>query len=86
MYMNTTLIGVITLIINAVATIMINSVGNKNLLIGTLLISGWLGLSLYWAKTGMMVFIATSGYVAIASVATNALVSVTVSLFPTSIR
>lgn len=86
MYMNTTLIGIITLIINVIATGVINSVGNKNLLIATLVISGWLGLSLYWAKTALMVFIATAGYVAIASVATNALVNVTVSLFPTSIR
>ena len=51
-----------------------------------LLISGLLGIGLYWSNSGLMTLIISSAFITVACVSTSSLLSAVVALFPTSMR
>ncbi|XP_014096944.2 synaptic vesicle glycoprotein 2B [Bactrocera oleae] len=64
----------------------VRAVGAKNLLIYGLLISGCLGISLYWSVNGLSTLIISSVFLSVAAVSTSSLLGVVLALFPTSLR
>ncbi|CAO1425766.1 unnamed protein product [Diamesa serratosioi] len=86
MYLNSLLISVITLFGYVMASIIINAVGNKNLLIYGLLISGTCGIALKWAPNSTATLLLAAGNISIGSISSSALVSSIVSMFPTATR
>lgn len=51
-----------------------------------LLISGCLGISLYWSVNGLSTLIISSVFLSVAGVSTSSLLGVVLSVFPTSLR
>ncbi|CAO1431496.1 unnamed protein product [Diamesa tonsa] len=86
MYLNSLLISVITLFGYMMASIIINAVGNKNLLIFGMLVSGVCGILLNWAPNSTATLLLAAGNISIGSIASSALVSAIVSMFPTATR
>ncbi|KAL7023272.1 hypothetical protein ACKWTF_012542 [Chironomus riparius] len=86
MFFNSMLISIIQLIAYLMASFVINAIGNKNLLIFGLMISGSCAISLYWAKNSITTLLLSGGYISIASLSSTTLVGSVVSLFPTSTR
>ncbi|KAG5672794.1 hypothetical protein PVAND_002887 [Polypedilum vanderplanki] len=86
MFFNSMLISIIQLFAYLLASFIINAIGNKNLLIFGLLISGFMSGSLYWAKNSLSTLLLSGGYISISSLSSTTVVSSVVSLFPTSTR
>ncbi|XP_058813071.1 synaptic vesicle glycoprotein 2B-like isoform X2 [Topomyia yanbarensis] len=86
MYLNSLIIGMVGVCAYLITTVMINTIGNRNILVYGLLASGTCGLSLYWAKSSLSILALSSAYITIASIGSTALVGSVVAMFPTSMR
>ncbi|XP_055387750.1 synaptic vesicle glycoprotein 2B-like [Condylostylus longicornis] len=86
MYVNTMTVALSGIGGYLVAGGLINAMGQKWILVFGLLISGSSGIILYWAKDSLATLILTATYVTVGSISSTALLGVTVSLFPTSLR
>lgn len=85
-YLYSLIIGCVGIGAYAVTTIMINSIGNRNILTYGLLLAGSCGTALYWARSSLVTLILSSCYITICSIASTALVGAVVAMFPTSMR
>uniref|UniRef100_A0A182RT93 MFS domain-containing protein n=1 Tax=Anopheles funestus TaxID=62324 RepID=A0A182RT93_ANOFN len=85
-YLYSLIIGCVGIGAYAVTTIMINSIGNRNILTYGLLLAGSSGTALYWARSSLVTLILSSCYITICSIASTALVGAVVAMFPTSMR
>ncbi|XP_053680500.1 putative metabolite transport protein YwtG [Anopheles nili] len=85
-YLYSLIIGCVGIGAYAVTTVMINSIGNRNLLAYGLLLAGSCGTALYWARSSLVTLILSSCYITICSIASTALVGAVVAMFPTSMR
>ncbi|XP_037943092.1 synaptic vesicle glycoprotein 2B-like [Teleopsis dalmanni] len=86
MYINNIIVAVATLVGYCFAGSIVNLLGTKNMLICGLFISGACGLSLYWSSSGLTTLVISSLFIAVCSVSTSTLLSVIVTLFPTTLR
>lgn len=85
-YLYSLIIGCVGIGAYAVTTLMINSIGNRNLLVYGLLLAGCCGTALYWARSTLVTLILSSCYITVCSIASTALVGAVVAMFPTSMR
>uniref|UniRef100_A0A182P260 Major facilitator superfamily (MFS) profile domain-containing protein n=1 Tax=Anopheles epiroticus TaxID=199890 RepID=A0A182P260_9DIPT len=85
-YLYSLIIGCVGIGAYAVTTVMINSIGNRNILTYGLLLAGFCGTALYWARSSLVTLILSSCYITIGSIASTALVGAVVAMFPTSMR
>ncbi|XP_058059675.1 uncharacterized protein LOC131210441 [Anopheles bellator] len=85
-YLYSLIIGGIGVAAYAVTTLMINSIGNRNILVYGLLLAGFCGTALYWARSSLVTLLLSAGYITICSIASTALVGSVVAMFPTSMR
>uniref|UniRef100_A0A336JYS3 CSON002395 protein n=1 Tax=Culicoides sonorensis TaxID=179676 RepID=A0A336JYS3_CULSO len=85
-YEKAMILGAISFVGYLMAGTIINAVGNKNILIFGLIFSGSCGISHYFAKDSLSTLILSSLFVTVSSICSTALVSSTVSIFPTSLR
>uniref|UniRef100_A0AAG5CTN4 Major facilitator superfamily (MFS) profile domain-containing protein n=1 Tax=Anopheles atroparvus TaxID=41427 RepID=A0AAG5CTN4_ANOAO len=85
-YLYSLIIGSVGIGAYAVTTLMINSIGNRNLLVYGLLLGGLCGTALYWARSSLVTLVLSSCYITICSIASTALVGAVVAMFPTSMR
>nr|XP_040223800.2 uncharacterized protein LOC120950102 [Anopheles coluzzii] len=85
-YLYSLIIGCVGIGAYAVTTVMINSIGNRNILTYGLLLAGSCGTALYWARSSLVTLILSSCYITICSIASTALVGAVVAMFPTSMR
>uniref|UniRef100_A0A182VRC7 Major facilitator superfamily (MFS) profile domain-containing protein n=1 Tax=Anopheles minimus TaxID=112268 RepID=A0A182VRC7_9DIPT len=85
-YLYSLIIGCVGIGAYAVTTIMINSIGNRNILTYGLLMAGSCGTALYWARSSLVTLILSSCYITICSIASTALIGAVVAMFPTSMR
>lgn len=85
-YLNPLIIGCVGVGAYLVTTVLINAIGNRNLLVYGLLTSGCCGLLLYWSKSSAIVLVLSATYITIASISSTGLVGSVVAMFPTSMR
>lgn len=85
-YLNPLIIGCVGVGAYLVTTVLINAIGNRNLLVYGLATSGCCGLLLYWSKSSTMVLVLSATYITIASISSTGLVGSVVAMFPTSMR
>lgn len=85
-YLNPLIIGCVGVGAYLVTTVLINAIGNRNLLVYGLLTSGSCGLLLYWSKSSTIVLVLSATYITIASISSTGLVGSVVAMFPTSMR
>lgn len=86
MYLHSLIIGAVGVCAYMVTTVLINSIGNRNILVYGLLASGATGLLLYWSKSSLAILTLSSIYITSASLGSTALVGSVVAMFPTSMR
>ncbi|XP_004529191.1 putative transporter SVOPL isoform X2 [Ceratitis capitata] len=86
LYTNNIIVSATGLVAYSFAGIVVRVLGAKRLLTYGLLISGVLGISLYWSVNGLTTLIISSAFLAIASVSTSSLLGVVINVFPTSLR
>ncbi|XP_011188051.1 synaptic vesicle glycoprotein 2B isoform X1 [Zeugodacus cucurbitae] len=86
LYTNNIIVALVGLVAYSFAGIIVRAVGAKRLLIYGLLISGVLGIALYWSVNGLSTLIISSVFLAVSAVSTSSLLGVVLSLFPTSLR
>ncbi|XP_055551438.1 synaptic vesicle glycoprotein 2B-like [Wyeomyia smithii] len=86
MYLKSLIIGMVGVLAYLITTVLINCIGNRNILVYGLLVSGVCGLSMYWAKTSLTILALSTTYITISSIASTALVGSVVAMFPTSMR
>ncbi|XP_058457138.1 synaptic vesicle glycoprotein 2B-like [Malaya genurostris] len=86
MYLNSLIIGLVGVCAYLITTALINSIGNRNILVYGLTTSGICGLLLYWAKSRLTILALSATYITIASIGSTALVGSVVAMFPTSMR
>ncbi|XP_065076355.1 synaptic vesicle glycoprotein 2B-like [Ochlerotatus camptorhynchus] len=86
MYLNSLIIGSVGVCAYMVTTVLINAIGNRNILVFGLLASGATGLLLYWSKSSLAILALSSIYITAASLGSTALVGSVVAIFPTSMR
>lgn len=86
MYLYSLIIGSVGVGAYVMTTVVINYIGNRNILVYGLLTSGMTGLLLYWSKSSMTILALSSIYITTASIASTALVGSVVAMFPTSMR
>uniref|UniRef100_A0A0K8W5E5 Major facilitator superfamily (MFS) profile domain-containing protein n=1 Tax=Bactrocera latifrons TaxID=174628 RepID=A0A0K8W5E5_BACLA len=86
LYVNNIVVSASGLVAYCFAGITVRAIGAKNLLIYGLLISGSLGISLYWSVNGLSTLIISSVFLSVAAVSTSSLLGVVLALFPTSLR
>ncbi|XP_021713275.1 synaptic vesicle glycoprotein 2A [Aedes aegypti] len=86
MYLNSLIIGSVGVCAYLVTTVLINSIGNRNILVYGLLTSGTTGLLLYWSRSSLAILALSSIYITTASIGSTALVGSVVAMFPTSMR
>ncbi|XP_055617260.1 synaptic vesicle glycoprotein 2C-like [Toxorhynchites rutilus septentrionalis] len=86
MYLKSLIIGFVGVFAYVITTMLINAIGNRNILVYGLLTSGVCGVSLYWAKSSAIVLALSSTYITITSISSTALVGSVVAMFPTSMR
>ncbi|XP_063701896.1 synaptic vesicle glycoprotein 2B [Culicoides brevitarsis] len=85
-YEKAMILGAVTMVGYLITGSIINAVGNKIILIIGLIFSGSCGICLYFAKDSLSTLILSSLFVTTSSICSTALVSSTVSIFPTSLR
>lgn len=85
-YLNPLIIGCVGVGAYLVTTVLINAIGNRNLLVYGLATSGCCGLLLYWSKSSTVVLVLSATYITIASISSTGLVGSVVAMFPTSMR
>lgn len=85
-YLNPLIIGCVGVGAYLVTTVLINAIGNRNLLVYGLATSGCCGLLLYWSKSSAVVLVLSATYITIASISSTGLVGSVVAMFPTSMR
>lgn len=85
-YLYSLIIGCVGIGAYGVTTLMINSIGNRNILVYGLLLAGTSGTALYWARSSLVTLVLSSCYITICSIASTALVGAVVAMFPTSMR
>uniref|UniRef100_A0A182QI24 Major facilitator superfamily (MFS) profile domain-containing protein n=1 Tax=Anopheles farauti TaxID=69004 RepID=A0A182QI24_9DIPT len=85
-YLYSLIIGCVGIGAYAVTTVMINSIGNRNILTYGLLLAGCSGTALYWARSSLVTLVLSSCYITVCSIASTALVGSVVAMFPTSMR
>lgn len=85
-YLNPLIIGCVGVGAYLVTTVLINAIGNRNLLVYGLLTSGCCGLLLYWSKSSVTILALSAIYITIASISSTGLVGSVVAMFPTSMR
>lgn len=85
-YLNPLIIGCVGVAAYLVTTVLINAIGNRNLLVYGLFTSGCCGLLLYWSKSSTVVLVLSATYITIASISSTGLVGSVVAMFPTSMR
>uniref|UniRef100_A0A182N761 Major facilitator superfamily (MFS) profile domain-containing protein n=1 Tax=Anopheles dirus TaxID=7168 RepID=A0A182N761_9DIPT len=85
-YLYSLIIGCVGIGAYAVTTVMINSIGNRNILTYGLLLAGCSGTALYWARSSLVTLVLSSCYITVCSIASTALVGAVVAMFPTSMR
>lgn len=85
-YLNPLIIGCVGVGAYLVTTVLINAIGNRNLLVYGLMTSGCCGLLLYWSKSSTVVLVLSATYITIASISSTGLVGSVVAMFPTSMR
>lgn len=86
LYVNNIIVSSAGLVAYCFAGITVRAIGAKNLLIYGLLISGSLGIALYWSVNGLSTLIISSVFLSVAGVSTSSLLGVVLALFPTSLR
>ncbi|XP_055584683.1 synaptic vesicle glycoprotein 2C-like [Uranotaenia lowii] len=86
MYLKSLIIGCVGLFAYLVTTVLINAIGNRNILVYGLSMAGLCGLALYWTKTSASILALSSAYITLASIASTALIGSVVAMFPTSMR
>lgn len=86
MYLHSLIIGSVGVAAYLVTTVLINSIGNRNILVYGLLTSGTTGLLLYWSRSSLTILALSSIYITTASIGSTALVGSVVAMFPTSMR
>ncbi|XP_016841776.1 synaptic vesicle glycoprotein 2B-like [Nasonia vitripennis] len=85
-YMFTILVSTTTNVCLFLAAALVNLVGNKNLLLICFVLSTCAVLVLNWASHYTFIIVLTSLFVGLMCTTTNLVISVTVNLFPTSLR
>uniref|UniRef100_A0A1I8NB95 Major facilitator superfamily (MFS) profile domain-containing protein n=1 Tax=Musca domestica TaxID=7370 RepID=A0A1I8NB95_MUSDO len=86
MYMNNMIVSISGIVGYCFAGLIVRAVGNKRLLTYGLLISGGLGLSLYWSSSGLTTLIISSMFITLCGISTSSLMGMVVGLFPTTLR
>ncbi|XP_037955905.1 synaptic vesicle glycoprotein 2C-like [Teleopsis dalmanni] len=86
MYINNIIVAFVTMTAFLFAAGVVNLLTPKILLSICLAISGTIGISLYWSTTGLSTLIIVCGFMGATSICTSALMSIVVTLFPTSLR
>ncbi|XP_055709261.1 synaptic vesicle glycoprotein 2C-like [Phlebotomus papatasi] len=85
-YFNALIVGIVSLIGYFIAGSIVNKIGNRNLMIVGLVISGLAATSIYFGKNMGSVVAASSFCVALGSICSTAMLSLIANLFPTSLR
>ncbi|XP_049535311.1 uncharacterized protein LOC125950949 isoform X1 [Anopheles darlingi] len=85
-YLYSLIIGGVGIAAYSVTTLLINSIGNRNILVYGLLMAGASGTALYWARSSLVTLMLSASYITICSIASTALVGSVVAMFPTSMR
>ncbi|XP_050083648.1 uncharacterized protein LOC126570149 isoform X2 [Anopheles aquasalis] len=85
-YLYSLIIGGVGIAAYSVTTLLINSIGNRNILVYGLLLAGTSGTALYWARSSLVTLTLSASYITICSIASTALVGSVVAMFPTSMR
>lgn len=86
MYLKSLIIGFVGVLAYLITTVLINAIGNRNLLVYGIFAAGIVGLSLYWSKSSHVILALSAVYITMASIGSTALVGSVVVLFPTSMR
>ncbi|XP_053964320.1 synaptic vesicle glycoprotein 2B-like isoform X2 [Anastrepha ludens] len=86
LYINNIIVSITGLVGYCFAGMIVKVLGAKRLLTFGLLISGCLGIGLYWSVSGLSTLIMSSAFVTICSVSTSSLMGIVIALFPTSLR
>ncbi|XP_073819753.1 synaptic vesicle glycoprotein 2B-like [Musca autumnalis] len=86
MYMNNMIVSFSGIVGYCFAGMIVRAVGTKRLLTFGLLISGGLGLSLYWSSNGLTTLIISSLFITLCGISTSSLLGMVVGLFPTTMR
>ncbi|XP_060523634.1 synaptic vesicle glycoprotein 2C-like isoform X2 [Cylas formicarius] len=85
-YVNSIVVAFTSICGYAVTLFVLPLVGKKTVLVAAELISGSASICLYFAQSSEMVLVFSSAFNAMGALATNVIVSVTVDLFPTTLR
>ncbi|CAG9765151.1 unnamed protein product [Ceutorhynchus assimilis] len=85
-YINSIIVGCTAMIGNALAGTLIRFIGKKKILLAALTTAGIFSVSMYFASSEELAVAFSSIFIACGSVANNVMVSVTVDLFPTTLR
>lgn len=86
MYIYSIIVGAATVGVSLSASYVINCLGKRKILVVGYVLSCCCVVSMYWCNSMEMLLVLASVYVGASSVSTNALMSVVVDLFPTSLR
>ncbi|XP_059218519.1 synaptic vesicle glycoprotein 2C isoform X2 [Stomoxys calcitrans] len=85
-YFNNIIVSLAGLVGFCFADLIVRVVGNKRLLTYGLLISGFLGLSLYWSNSGLTTLIISTLFINVSLISTSSLLSMVICSFPTTLR
>ncbi|KAH8413996.1 hypothetical protein KR222_000696, partial [Zaprionus bogoriensis] len=86
MYTNNIIVSTCGLVGYFFAGAIVRLVGAKRLMMYGLLISGLLGIALYWSVSSLMTIIISSAFITVAGVSFSSLLGTVVALFPTQLR
>ncbi|XP_026473628.1 synaptic vesicle glycoprotein 2B-like, partial [Ctenocephalides felis] len=86
MYINSTIVGIVSFCGYLIAGALINAVGNRNISMFGFFLAGSCGMALYYAWTPIIAVALSAVYCAISGISTTALIGIVVVLFPTDLR